>query len=287
MSVTRWGPAGMRRSLSASLRTESAEIRRTSPTRMSRKSKPSNSKPATAASMRSRAASGTSASPTPRSGGSRRACELVPGEAFRIAFAQVRQHAGDVVLEHRVRRDEEDLARHRGCRGSGRKGRRCAAAAPTSCRCPRCRSTSSTGTSSWRTTWFCSFWMVAGDGLHLRRAALRERGEQERVLDGHGGVEVGVQRGLPRCRTGGAARGPRRWCARRPRRTWGRCPGCSTPRPPASASPRQGGGTTRPRRPPCRCRVPWARAPGLNCRATFAKYGCLSSSWMLSSCLGV
>ena len=31
------------------------------------------------------------------------------------------------------------------------------------------------------------------DGLHLRRAALRERREQKRVLDGHGGVEVGVQ----------------------------------------------------------------------------------------------
>ena len=31
------------------------------------------------------------------------------------------------------------------------------------------------------------------DGLHLRGALLRERREQERVLDGDGGVEVGVQ----------------------------------------------------------------------------------------------
>ena len=37
--------------------------------------------------------------------------ELVPGEAFRVALAQVGEDARDVVAEHRVRRDEEHLAR--------------------------------------------------------------------------------------------------------------------------------------------------------------------------------
>ena len=68
------------------------------------------------------------------------ACELVPGEAFRIASrpgpaARWRCSAGTPGSARRGRPRS-----HRGCRGSGRKGRRCAAAAPTSCRCPRCRS---------------------------------------------------------------------------------------------------------------------------------------------------
>ena len=120
------------------------------------------------------------------------ACELVPGEAFRIAFAQVRQHAGDVVLEHRVRRDEEDLARIEAAavlveqiRDALQQHRRLAAA----------RDAAHQQHGHVLVTHHLVLLLLDGgrDGLHLRRAALRERCEQERVLDGHGGVEVGVQ----------------------------------------------------------------------------------------------
>ena len=120
------------------------------------------------------------------------ACELVPGEAFRIAFAQVRQHAGDVVLEHRVRRDEEDLARIEAAAvlvekvGDALQQHRRLAAA---------RDAAHQQHGHVLVTHHLVLLLLDGgrDGLHLRRAALRERCEQERVLDGHGGVEVGVQ----------------------------------------------------------------------------------------------
>ena len=120
------------------------------------------------------------------------ACELVPGEAFRIALAEVGQHAGDVVAEHGVRRDEEDLARVEAAahlveqiRDALQQHGRLAAA--------RDAAHQEHGHVLMAHDLVLLLLDSCCDGLHLRRAALRERREQKRVLDGHGGVEVGVQ----------------------------------------------------------------------------------------------
>ena len=118
--------------------------------------------------------------------------ELVPGEAFRVALAQVGEHACDVMAEHRVRRDEEDLARIEAAAllveevgDALQEHRRLAAARDAAHQQHRHVLVAHDGV----------LLLLDGgrDGLHLRGALLRERRQQERVLNGDRGVEIGSQ----------------------------------------------------------------------------------------------
>ncbi len=118
--------------------------------------------------------------------------EFRPGEDVGVALAHVGQNVVDVGAEHRVGRDEEHLARvqafallieqvgdslqqHRGFAAAGdavyQQGRHVFVADHD----------------------VLLFLDGGGDGLHLRGALTRKRGQQQLVLDCHGGVEAGVQ----------------------------------------------------------------------------------------------
>ena len=122
--------------------------------------------------------------------GKKRHQELLPGEDFRVALAEIGQHAVDVAAEHRVRRDEEYLG-----------GIQRAAMLVEQIRdaLHEHRSLARPGDArhlQHRHVLVAHHGVLlaldgACDGLHVGRAPAGKRGEQQLVLDGHVRVEVG------------------------------------------------------------------------------------------------
>ena len=118
--------------------------------------------------------------------------EVVPRGDVRVRLAHVGQHAVDVMPEHGVGRDQvhvvgvervafgveqvrDTLQQHRGLAR------------------PRDAAHEQNGHVGMADDRVLLLLDGRSDGRELRRATLRERGQQQRVLDGHRGVEVGAQ----------------------------------------------------------------------------------------------